>query len=478
MCVTTSARHKAHAVVVAISVWFQLTAANNTCSGSVSNGVADAEYGACSSAESGGICTPKCRAGFRTSGASSGFTLVCNNNGDFDAAADSGDLTCTINVCSGQVWNGGHLLGADFSSCSAGETGEVCLPGCRAGYTSAGAASGFSLVCRDNGDFDAQLSVGNLVCSRNTCSGHVSNGATDADYSSCSTASTGSFCNPVCPDGYTATGATSGFALVCDENNDFDAAADDGNLVCTGNICDGQVSNSVKNADYRTCVSKTTGDTCVPVCPTGYSTTGKSDGFALVCEEDGDFNAVKDSGDLECSINSFDDELDSVVNGVPNADYSQCASTASASCMPVCLEGFTESGASNGVTLVCDEGVCDASSDNGNLACSINTCHGQVWNGVPDADYSSCSSMDTGDKCAPACPAGSTSSGSGESALVCRNSGDYDATALLGCTRLPPPRDPCLPMRGWRGQATKACSPLNVTLDPPTEASRMVGANP
>jgi hypothetical protein len=137
---------------------------------------------------------------------------------------------------------------------------------------------------------------------------------------------------------------------------------------------------------------------------------------------------------LECTIDLIPPRRGSVSNSVQNADYSSCAPTASSMCTPVCRDGFTESGAAGTFSLRCDDdGWCDAASDHGNLVCSINSCHGQVWNRAIGANYTSCSSKKTGDNCAPECPSGSTPTGVADNfALICHENGDYDAAAL-GC---------------------------------------------
>jgi hypothetical protein len=347
-----------------------LGCSSNICNGIVSNGVVDGDYSACATLRTDATCTPVCPAGYRTTGASNGFVLVCSASGNYDAAADSGNLQCTINTCSGNVLSG--LPGRDYSSCATETTGATCVPTCRAGFATSGAAAGFALVCSNNGDFAAAAEGGDLQCAINSCTGSVINGVVDADYSSCSLSDTDDACTPVCPAGFTTTGATSSPTLVCEDNGDFDVADDSGNLACTINSCSGSVRNGVSRADYSSCASSTTGDTCTPVCQPGHTTTGASDGFVLLCEDDGDFNAASDTGDLACSSNICNGVATNVVE---NADYSLCSSSRSGDiCTPLCKGGFTTTGASGGFVLVCDQsGDFDGSADNGNLVCTATT---------------------------------------------------------------------------------------------------------
>jgi hypothetical protein len=439
-------------------------------SGSVSNGVPNADYSSCLSEPTS--CITKCLPGYTKTGANVGFKLVCDENGECDANEDDGNLECSINTCNGQVWNGGHLTHADYSSCMAMQTGSVCIPTCLAGFKTSGATVGFSLVCRDNGDYDAAEDPGNLRCLINTCSGSVLGGVTDADYSSCSSATTGDICTPECGVGYTMKGVSAGFAVVCDDHGNYDATAT-GTLECSINTCTGSVANLVTNADYSSCWFKTTGDRCTPVCSSGYATTGASAGFSLVCDSNGNFDAAQDNGDLRCSINdkSFG-ESGSVSNGVANADYSSCGRSLETRgpCEPTCLAGFKKTGTAASSTLACDDnGNCVTVGGTGSMVCSINTCGGQVWNRIVGTDYSSCSVKPTGDTCTPVCLTGYVSTGF---TLVCNDNGDYDA-ADLQCILAGPVSEEieitpqtavkCLPMRGKRVQTGLCRPPTEVT---------------
>jgi hypothetical protein len=143
--------------IVATAVFLQLSAA----AGSVINGVTDADYSSCSA---GKICTPMCKYGFSPTGASKGFTLAFDANGNFDAAADKGNLECSANICSGTVVNG--VTDADYSPCTKfTTTGGKCVPReCEAGYRRTGASSGFTLVCDKNGDYSASADTGDMMC--------------------------------------------------------------------------------------------------------------------------------------------------------------------------------------------------------------------------------------------------------------------------------------------------------------------------
>jgi hypothetical protein len=326
----------------------------NTCGGSVSSGVTNADYSACSTLTTRTTCTPVCRAGYATTGASYGFALVCDDNGDYNAAADAGDLRCVINTFDASSFVSNGVPNADYSSCSSTTTSGKCVAKCSPGYAATGTSSGFTLICDDNGDCDAGGDSGNLQCLINTCSGQVWNGLhlTNADYSSCATQETGGICIPVCPAGYKTTGASVGFSLVCRNNGDYNAATDSGTLRCASNICDGIAIDHVTDADYSVCSSQTTGEICAPTCLPGYSTSGSTAGFPLVCDNHGDFHTGADSGDLECAINKCNGQ---VTNSVAGVDYSSCSSKFTGdTCAPVCPSG-TATGVAVTIALVCDD---------------------------------------------------------------------------------------------------------------------------
>jgi hypothetical protein len=349
-----------------------LACSPNICNGDVSNGFVDGDYTSCTSfTTTGGTCVPVCEDGYSTAGSSDGFTLVCDTDGNYDAAADTGDLVCTINVCDGIAIN--TVTNADYSACGFESTGATCTPVCQSGHATTGSSPGFTLLCEDNGNYNAGVDSGDLQCSVNSCGGNVSNGVAAADYSACQTATTtGGSCTPVCPVDYTTTGASDGFELVCEDNGDFDAAADTGDLVCTVNDCDGIVTNGVANADYSACAAVTSGNSCTPVCKAGYAANGASNGFTLRCDDDGGFDAAGDTGNLECAPNICDGD---VSNGVNHGDYSSCTvfTTTGGTCVPVCEDGFTTSGSSDSFELICDEnGDYDAAADTGDLVCTLN----------------------------------------------------------------------------------------------------------
>jgi hypothetical protein len=243
-----------------------------------------------------------CASGYKTTTESTGFALVCADDGTYDAPTSGEKLACQINVCNAAVSN--KLENADYSSCASGTTGATCTPVCASGYKTTTESTGFALVCADDGTYDAPTSGEKLACQINECHGTVSNKAVNANYSSCASGTTGATCTPMCPAGYQTTGISLGFTLTCADNGDFDAELDMGDLKCAINSCSGNVSNFVENADYSLCSTARTGGTCIPVCPIGYTTTGASGGFRLVCDDLGGFDASADTGFLECTTSS------------------------------------------------------------------------------------------------------------------------------------------------------------------------------
>jgi hypothetical protein len=123
----------------------------------------------------------------------------------------------------------------------------------------------------------------------------------NADYSSCASSTTGATCTPVCQPGHTTTGASNGFALLCENDGSFDAATDAGNLACSSNLCNGDATNVVDNAEYSPCGLSTSGTICTPVCKDGFTTTGAAGGFVLVCDQSGNYDGAADNGDLVCT---------------------------------------------------------------------------------------------------------------------------------------------------------------------------------
>jgi hypothetical protein len=439
-------------------------------SSSVSNGVPNADYSSCESNSASSSCVAKCLPGFTTTGASSSFNLICDNNGVCDAGADTGDLECTLNICSGQVWNGNHLTRADYSSCAVQSTGGICIPICPSGYLTTGATVGFALLCRDNGDYDAASDPGTLRCMRNTCSGMVSNGGIGVDYDSCASEETGGTCTPTCLLGYATKGVPARLPLVCDDSGAYSAATTVDTLTCSINTCSGNVINGVVHTDYSSCSTKTTGEICTPRCHVGYTATEESAGFSLVCGNTGDYSGANTSF-LTCSINSFS-EGESVRNEVTDADYSSCIASNS-TCKPACPLGYKKTGTAVAFSLVCGDRDCVAVGDPGSMKCSINKCTGQAVNALANGDYSSCSPKTTGDTCTPMCPTGYTSTGSSDVvSLVCDENGDLDVgpwnSGDLECTAVASGN--CFQYRGSR--VTSQAPSCNNTKQPDNARSQ------
>jgi hypothetical protein len=146
---------------------------------------------------------------------------------------------------------------------------------------------------------------------------------------------------------------------------------------CTGNVLFG-----APGVDYSSCTSSSA-TICYPVCLPGYATTGASTGFLVNCElYNGDLWNV-DTGNLECTATttSVTDTTTTtapnpctgtVLFGTPGVDYSSCTSSASGVCYPVCLPGYTTTGASVGFLTNCLLYNGDLwNLDTGNLVCTI-----------------------------------------------------------------------------------------------------------
>jgi hypothetical protein len=312
----------------ATAVFLQLSVATAT----VIHGAPHVDYSACVSATAGSICTPACEVGYRPSQTFSGFTLAFDEMGNFDAAADTknGKVECSANICSGDARNG--VIDADYSSCNMFTTAGLSLQPL----------------------FQQNVTAGASVMPQRE---QKSRSRSVVHFHSWAPAS-------MCARVQEALGF-----LVCDENGNFDAAVDAGDLACSIDKCDGIVHNSVANADYSLCGLAATGAICTPVCNDGYKTIGASASFTLVCDAQGGFNAARDTGDLECTVNSCNGII---TNAVANADYSSCqTSTATGGfCVPVCANGYISTGMSDGFTLFCDDrGDFDAAADAGDLEC-------------------------------------------------------------------------------------------------------------
>jgi hypothetical protein len=80
----------------------------------VRNGVANANYSECSLATTGETCTPVCPTDYKATGNSSGFVLVCGDDGGYDAAADLGHLACAVRNSNSSARIGSAVAGAIF----------------------------------------------------------------------------------------------------------------------------------------------------------------------------------------------------------------------------------------------------------------------------------------------------------------------------------------------------------------------------
>jgi hypothetical protein len=241
-----------------------------------------------------------CSAGFKTTTASVGFALICGNAGEYDAPSIGETLACEINVCNGTVNN--QVVNADYGSCASTTTGGTCTPVCSAGFKTTTASVGFALICGNTGEYDAPSIGETLACEINICDGIVHNKGANFNYSSCASSFSGDICTPVCSAGCKTIVASAGFAVVCGDTGDYDAPSSG---ECMVNNCMGTVHNGIAGANYSECAITTTGATCLPVCLVNFTSTGHSNGFELVCNDDGGYDAIADSGRLACLSRNF-----------------------------------------------------------------------------------------------------------------------------------------------------------------------------
>eukprot|EP01060_Flectonema_neradi_P032073 TRINITY_DN5030_c1_g4_i1.p1 TRINITY_DN5030_c1_g4~~TRINITY_DN5030_c1_g4_i1.p1 ORF type:complete len:6131 (+),score=1457.99 TRINITY_DN5030_c1_g4_i1:115-18507(+) len=214
-------------------------------------------------------------------------------------------LCCTANSC-----NMGAKTGLDpnvqTDKCSAGTyfTGSTCIYDCNFGYTLTPAA-GFTLICDSGGQYDASGGV----CVADDCSAVNTN--TDQIDGQC-------FCLP----GYTTPAITT--------------AAGAFTHTCTANTCTNPVNGIALLTDYTDClpaVARVTGDTCNPVCATGYFAVPTT--LNLVCQDNGDF----DASIIQCNPNTCVSDAGFPGNNL--ATNTECAGQLTGeTCNPNCLPGY------------------------------------------------------------------------------------------------------------------------------------------
>eukprot|EP01060_Flectonema_neradi_P017206 TRINITY_DN2404_c0_g2_i4.p1 TRINITY_DN2404_c0_g2~~TRINITY_DN2404_c0_g2_i4.p1 ORF type:complete len:4233 (+),score=730.05 TRINITY_DN2404_c0_g2_i4:38-12736(+) len=369
------------------------TCSPNSCTGGPTAGTSDprATYTSCSGFTSGVNCVVSCQAGYVASGS---LALSCNNLQQYNAAS----VTCLPGSCSsGPITSQANT---DYSLCNAATTGQSCSPICDTGYT----LSGPLLLSCVNSVYDAS----SVSCNPNACSSGPSAG-TDirAVYTACNALSTGSVCTPACTSGYNPSGS---FVLTCDAGRNYDASG----VTCQAASCtNGPVTGTAQTAAiYTNCNAKITGETCIPSCGAGYTVAGS---FTLSCDVNSEYNAAG----ATCTAGTCSGGPSSHIDG--SMDYTNCNSlTTGQVCIPVCNSGYTLQGQ---ISLVCVGGRYSATG----ASCSANSCSGGPT--VPDTRsiYTACNALSSGQTCTPTCQTGYSLMG-GSFILTCI-SGNYDASS-------------------------------------------------
>lgn len=242
--------------------------------------------------------------------------------------------------------------------------GETCTIQVAPGY------SGGSLTCNDTvvGGAEAFLLYGEAAVA-NPCTVLDSDAQTGFDYSSCIDADvTGDTCTPVCATGYTASGVSAGFAMVCSTAGEVDVPPADAGLTCTANACSTLDADAQVGFDYSSCLvsGDVTGTLCTPVCATGYDSGGTvSAGFTPTCSSTGEMDVpTADDPALVCTpivCATVTDSTDATLG----FDYSSCldGETTGSTCTPTCMEGYNPGNSGNGglttvanpITLLCTD---------------------------------------------------------------------------------------------------------------------------
>jgi hypothetical protein len=267
---------------------------------------ANGNYGDCPEViASSTTCQPGCQAGLMPSGPS--FCI----NGIYNQP------TCVPGSCAAQVAPANGTFGNCPGFLSSGST---CQPTCDAGYTISGQHSCFEAVLTE------------ATCTPNACAAQVviSNGS----FGDCpAQLSSGSTCQPTCEDGFTVSGTSSCLAGVLTS------------ATCNPNPCNTVVApanGSVGDCDPNSLVS---GDTCQPVCDSGYTVSGVS-----TCLNGTLTMATCVSNDLVC-------DLSAAAPG--NGTLGDCGNVLvdGQECQPTCNAGYIASG-----THKCTSGVIQAAT--------------------------------------------------------------------------------------------------------------------
>eukprot|EP00756_Hemistasia_phaeocysticola_P002334 Hpha_TRINITY_DN11619_c0_g1::TRINITY_DN11619_c0_g1_i1::g.48966::m.48966 len=227
------------------------------------------------------------------------------------------------------------------------------------------------------------------------------------DWASCAGTIDGGSCLPSCATGYTPVGGH--VAISCPATG---SSADLSNFSCQPHTCL-SLPATAENVSLAPCLGKTTGDTCDPQCPPGFSPNP----FTLTCSKAGQFESYAET----CLAN--------MCSGWGEHGWCKGMFTGQ-ECKPECRAGFTRKG---GVKLVCNS---TGGFDVGGLDCTPNPCTGGPMMGtvsslVEPGGYWECSQKQSGEVCAPICEKGYHVEG--EIALTCVMDSDglarYNATA-------------------------------------------------
>ena len=357
------------------------TCSANSCAGGPLTGTAaaNAVYTSCNALSSGKTCTPSCSLGY-TSSVVTSFILSCSSSLAVPAPSqyNANGVTCSANACTlGPSTNAD--ANAIYTTCNGATTGTTCTPTCAAGYTLTGS---FTLRCSDS-KYDAA----GATCTANTCTGGANTGVdAQAVYTACNALTTGQTCTPTCNAGYVLAGS---FTLVCSGNtySGVGASCSDCTL--------GATSNTDANADYSVCSASKSGDTCVPICKTGYTVAGS---FVLVC-----VNGVYTAAGAVCNANLCTNGP--VVATDSNADYTAChAQKTDETCSPTCATGYTLGA---GFVLSCSAATQFTAPASTLPSCLPNTCtNGASAGNDVNAVYTACNAKKTGEVCIPQCNTG------------------------------------------------------------------------
>ena len=383
------------------------------CAGGPSNAAVGADYTACAALKTGGSCTPTCGAGYGVATAPSAFTLLCAaGDGRF---ADGSGIVCSRNACAGGPATT-PPANTDYSSCNTSRTGDVCTPGCVAGYAVATAGT-FTLSCDAGGRYALGATA---ACAAAPCAKGPRTPATRVDYAACNTLSTGASCLPVCGAGFIVDVAATAFVLKCDDG----WYADSSGLSCKEAACT-TVATAAAHADYSSCVGKTSGMTCEPACVPGYERKVVLP-FALACRSDGTYD---DGSFIQCVGASC---VRGVLpaTGVEHADYSACNLLRTGeSCKPTCTGGHARD-PDVPFALLCVEYQYNDTSAGRCVAAKCRT----VTNAAPHQNHTDCFGKLTGETCTVGCNTGyRVASSSAAVELVCGSDGSFEDTSNTVC---------------------------------------------